>query len=335
MLRPDIPDPVKPVVRKIKTLFRRQQWNEFSMFLFFVLLSAGFWFLLSLQQEYEMEIVVPVKYKNIPAQMTLSGDNPVAVVAKVKDKGTVLVNYLWMYSFDPVEVNVKELQKNDTQLIVSAKTIESNLSKQLISSTTLLRVEPQSIRIEHTELQTGELPVLAEVAVSLESGYQVSDPIVTPPKVRVYASKTVLDTLSALKTVPVELKKMSGTQSISVALQEIPGVRTDPEKVVVTIPVEEFTEKQLTIPVLCKSLPENYTLHLFPASVEVTCNVPVSHFNDLSEADFEIQIPFQEFEAGQESGKITVRLTKQPSLRVTDPVIRPDVVEFIIERNDP
>jgi hypothetical protein len=84
--------------------------------------------------------------------------------------------------------------------------------------------------------------------------------------------------------------------------------------------------------VLCNDLPGNYALRTFPTSVDVVCNVPISRFRELTEADLEIQIPFNEFEAKHTEGKILLYLTKQP-LWVVHPVIIPDIIEFIIEQN--
>jgi hypothetical protein len=63
----------------------------------------------------------------------------------------------------------------------------------------------------------------------------------------------------------------------------------------------------------------------------VICNVPLSRFKELEETDFEISIPFEEFEANQSLGKIPVYLTKQPSW-ITHTAIVPSTIEFIIEQ---
>ena len=106
----------------------------------------------------------------------------------------------------------------------------------------------------------------------------------------------------------------------------------EPDEVTVTVPIEEFTEKRMTLAIKCSDLPEKFTLRTFPSTVEVVCNVPISRFRDLEEIDFEIQIPFLEFETNQSSGKMMMYLTKQP-LWITQPVIIPDIIEFIIEQN--
>ena len=55
----------KSVRIEIKAFLRRQQWKEALIFFCFILLAFGFWLLQSLQQEYEIDIKIPVKYKNV------------------------------------------------------------------------------------------------------------------------------------------------------------------------------------------------------------------------------------------------------------------------------
>jgi hypothetical protein len=52
----------------------------------------------------------------------------------------------------------------------------------------------------------------------------------------------------------------------------------------------------------------------------------------LSESDFEILIPFSEFEANLISGKLAVSLSKQPDW-IARPSLNPDLIEFILEQH--
>ena len=53
----------------------------------FALLAFGFWLLQSLQQEYEIELVFPVKYKNVPADIAFNAPEVETITAKVKRQG--------------------------------------------------------------------------------------------------------------------------------------------------------------------------------------------------------------------------------------------------------
>ena len=54
---------VKSLNKQAKAYFHGDQWKAALVFCFFVLLAFGFWFLQSLQQEYEISLTFPVKYK--------------------------------------------------------------------------------------------------------------------------------------------------------------------------------------------------------------------------------------------------------------------------------
>ena len=135
------------------------------------------------------------------------------------------------------------------------------------------------------------------------------------------------------KTNLVQLEGIATTREMTVRLDLPAGVKADIETVKLTIPVEEFTEKKISLPVISHDIPENYILRIFPSSVEIACNLPLSQFRELTEEMFEILIPFSEFEENQATGKIPVRLTRRPSW-VSNPVIIPGEVEFIIEHHD-
>lgn len=323
----------KSETRKIKAFFKRQKWKEVFTFMFFLCLSLGFWYLQTLQDEYEIEIVIPVKYKNIPADKVLTGNNPKKIAVKVRDRGTILINYSWFRTFAPIEVNVKELQRGaKNRMNVSQKIIEANISKQLIASTSLISIEPSSIQVEYDDLLNKKIPVVADVSVTTEAGFQVSDKLsVTPSEVRVYAGRAVLDSLSAVRTIALRLEEINETKTYKLSLQKIDGVRYEPQEVNVKIPVEEYTEKRLNLSIQCDSLPDNYVLHVFPATVEVLCNLPLSRFKELSETDFEISLPFEEFKKNRDVGKVPIRLTKQPDW-LSGAILKPEVVEYILEQ---
>ncbi|MFQ6928284.1 MAG: hypothetical protein ACLRS8_10065 [Parabacteroides merdae] len=103
--------------------------------------------------------------------------------------------------------------------------------------------------------------------------------------------------MKEIKTIHTEIKKRKNkTVTRTVQLEKIDGVTLEPTSVTVTIPIEEYTEKTLEIPVICTNLPPHYTLRMFPAVVKVSCNVPLSRFKDVSADDFEIRISFADLE---------------------------------------
>ena len=318
---------------KINAFLRRQRWKEALIFFFFVLLSLGFWLLQSLQQEYEIEINIPVRYKNIPPDISFTETPPQVVIAKVKDKGSVLLNYSFGRSFAPIETNMKNQAEKSGSISISKKAIENDIQKQLLATTSLVTFEPQHIEAAYSKRKKKEIPVVFNGTIQTNPGFHVSGNItISPMNISVYASDVVLDTLNQAKTVFTEIKKGNKTITKTVQLQKVSEATYDPTSVTITIPIEEFTEKTLEIPVLCTDLPPHYTLRTFPSVAKVTCSIPLSRFKDLSEDAFEIRFSFKDLEQNV-SGSLPIQLTKKPDW-VSSVALVPDKIEFILEQNN-
>ena len=316
-------------------IFRRQQWKEIFIFLFFLLLSFIFWFIQTIQLDYEQRIELPLRYKNVPAEWVLSEHNPDKISVLLKEKGTTLLYYYWKHRFHSIDISVSSLPNvSDSTLQISNRMIEAELSKQLIASASILSFEPREIDLLYETLCNRSKPVTPQVSVSMRQGFQLSDNItVSPSTVLLYGSSRVLDALIEVKTKLVTLEDVSKTRELTVQLDLPAGIKADTETVMLTIPVEEFTEKKLQLPVQCPDIPAKYVLRMFPSSVDIICNVPLSQFRELTEEKLEIVIPFARFEENQVTGKIPVTISRKPGW-LSNPVIVPNELEFIIEHHD-
>lgn len=322
----------KSAPKKVKAFLRRQRWKQALIFFFFILLSLGFWMLQSLQQDYEIELSFPVRYKNVPPEMTFTPAAPKEIKVKVKDKGSVLLNYTFGRKFIPIEIELKKLDPAGGEFKVPAKEIESDIMKQLLSTTIMESLEPSSITLKYSPRKKKEVPVVFNGEIIPAQGYLLSDSIILKPnKVEVYASSAILDTLKVVPTKFFKLDKVTKTVSHQVNLEKIEGVTFVPEAVTVTAYVEEFTEKTLSIPVFCHDLPKNLILRTFPPKIKVTCNVPLSRFKDLVENDIEIDVKFADLEQNT-SGYAPLYITRKPDW-VKTITLTPDKVEFILEQN--
>ena len=219
----------KSVRIEIKAFLRRQQWKEALIFFCFILLAFGFWLLQSLQQEYEIDIKIPVKYKNVPPDISFTETPPEAITVKVKDKGSVLLNYSFGRSFAPIEANMKAQPEKAGKLVISRKDIESDIKKHLIATTSLLSFEPQYIDAAYSKRIKKEIPAVFEGTVQTNAGFKVSGDIsITPRNISVYASDVVLDTLKEIKTVYTEIKKGNKTVTRTIQLEKIDGATLEP-----------------------------------------------------------------------------------------------------------
>lgn len=62
----------------------------------------------TLNNDYEAEFSIPVRLKGVPNHVVLTSEPPSELRIKVKDKGTVLLNYMLGKSFFPVNIDFSE-----------------------------------------------------------------------------------------------------------------------------------------------------------------------------------------------------------------------------------
>lgn len=323
----------KSVLQEIRAFLHRQQWKEALVFSCFVLLALGFWLLQSLQQEYEIGIKIPVRYKNVPSDIAFTNSAPTEVIAKVKDKGSVLLNYSFGRTFSPIDVELKEITKRHGDISISSKEIEGEILKQLIATTSLVEYNPSTIELSYSKRQQKSVPVQFNGSLHTHPGFQLSGEIeITPPMVTIYAAQEALDTIQRVKTVATSIKDANKNITRKLQLEPIEGVNIDPNQVSVMIPVEEYTEKTLEIPVQCMDLPDNNTVRMFPPTIKVTCSVPLSRFKELSAEQFAIRIQYAELKQNP-NGTLPVYLNEKPTWVHTATLV-PDKIEFIIEENN-
>lgn len=324
--------PFKSAPKKIKAFLNRQRWNQALIFFFFILLSLGFWMLQSLQQDYEIELSFPVRYKNVPPEMVFTPQLPKQIRVKVKDKGSVLLNYTFGRQFIPIDIEFKDLNPAGGEFKVPAKTIQSDILKQLLSTTVVEGTDPAGLTLKYAPRAKKEIPIVFDGEIVPEAGFFLADSVaLTPGKAEVYASKAILDTLKQIRTEYIRIDQVNKTVTRKVNLRKIEGVTFVPETVMLTAAVEEYTEKTLLVPVFCPDLPTDLILRTFPPKIKVTCHIPLSRFKDLTDSDIRLEVKFAELEQNL-TGYAPIHIVKKPGW-VKNLSLSPDKVEFILEQN--
>ena len=89
-------------LERIRSFLLSRNSREFLIFLFFVFVSFCFWLLQVLNDDYETEFSIPLRLKNVPSDVVLTSELPDELRIGVKDRGTVLANYMLGQTFIPL-----------------------------------------------------------------------------------------------------------------------------------------------------------------------------------------------------------------------------------------
>ena len=111
------------ISKRIKDFLLAKKSREFLIFLFFILVSFSFWLLQVLNDEYETELSIPIRMKQVPENVVLTSSLPSEMKVSVKDRGTVLVNYLWGQNLYPLVIDFSEYSDKGTQVRIPSMSL--------------------------------------------------------------------------------------------------------------------------------------------------------------------------------------------------------------------
>lgn len=316
--------------KKIKDFLLSDKSREFLIFLFFFLIAGGFWLLQTLNNDYEAEFSIPVRTKDIPNNVVLTSEPPSELRIRVKDKGTVLLNYMLGKSFFPVNLSFLDYKGKDNHVKIYASDFEKKILSQLNVSSKILSIKPDTLEYIYSEGKSKLVPVRFQGKVTAGLQYYVSDTICNPDSVLVYAPEGILDTIKTAYTQNMILENISDTTRRRIPLTSERGVKFVPASVEMTFPVDIYTEKTVEVPLHGVNFPADKALRTFPSKVQITFQVGVKRFRSIKASDFIIHISYEELlKLG--SDKYTVKLKSFPS-GINQIRIVPEQVDFLIEQ---
>lgn len=307
--------------------------REFFVFLFFFFIAGGFWLLQTLNNDYETEFSIPVKLRGVPNNIVITSEPAPELKIKVKDKGTVLLNYMLGKSFYPVTLDFADYKGNNNHVRVFAPQFEKKVLSQLNVSTRLLSMKPDTLEYYYSTGASKLVPVKLQGTVSAGRQYYLSDTIFSPDSVLVYAPAGALDTITAAYTRHVKLEDISDTLKQQVPLVSQKGVKFVPASIEMMLPVDIYTEKTVEVPLRGVNFPADKVLRAFPSKVQVTFQVGLSRFRQIDAHDFHIYVSYEEL-LRLGSDKYTVKLKNVPK-GVSHVRFNPEQVDFLIEQVSP
>lgn len=249
---------------------------------------------------------------------------------KVKDKGTVLLNYMLGKSFYPITLDFSDYRGVNNHVRVYASQFEKKVLSQLNVSTRLLSIKPDTLEYIYATGLSKLVPVKLSGTVSAGRQYYLSDTVFSPDSVLAYAPEGVLDTITAAYTQHIKLENISDTLRRQVALVTQKGVKFVPASIEMMLPVDIYTEKTVEVPLHGVNFPANKVLRAFPSKVQVTFQVGLSRFRQITADDFHINVSYEEL-LRLGSDKYTVKLRNIPE-GVTQVRFNPEQVDFLIEQ---
>jgi YbbR domain-containing protein len=321
--------------------------SRITVYLIFVLFSGILWLSRALDDNFVASINYPVRYENLPKNKILIGTPPNKIKLRVRGNGYSLLSTKANFK-TPLNFNINSFllysQANDSMSVYilthfAREALTEELSKKN-SDLAIVSIQPDTIFFTFTRTRSKKVPVYPVVNNEgnlFARQHMLNGKIIsTPDSVEITGPSTIIDTIHHIATQAIYPSVLNDTLNKKANLIKIDQVQISHSKVKITIPVDRFTEIAYELPVYAKNVPDSINMKLFPRKVTVSFNITHSNIPNISEADFNPYVNYNDLEENSKTylKRIPVRMDSVPDIAKSER-ITPSSLEFINElKND-
>lgn len=286
--------------------------REFLIFLFFLALSGVFWLMMRLNETFEQEVKMVVRYTNIRKNAVLTSSETDTLRVTISDKGFNIISYRYGQMHRPLDIDFAAYAHPDGTGIVGSSELKKKVGSELPASAKIIGIKPDKLTFFYNNGESKRVPVLFKGTATPQQLYFVSEKKVTPDSVTIYASRLKLDSIKAVYTEEHSYSDLRDTFVVATRLAAIQGVKAVPDLVTVTFVTDVLAEVRIDdIPIEGINMPANKVLRTFPAKTSVHFVTGTKRYRDISAADFRIVADYAEF-GKRASQKCNIYLTATP-----------------------
>ena len=318
------------IFKTIKDFLFSNLNKQFLIFIFFLLLSAIFWMIITLNETFQKELKIPVTITNIPKNVVLTSAPTDTLRVTVQDKGWLIFAYLYSENRPMLKINFKSYDRGSGSGTASNSELKRLLEQALESSSKVTAIKPEKLDYYYNNGERKRVPVSWAGRVIPEQLYYISHVKYSHDSVEVYASREKLDSIQVVYSEPLDYVGFRDTLTVTCKLSHASDVKVVPERISISFLTDVLTEESIAVPIRCINLPAGKVLRTFPARVKVNYVAGISQIRALKPEDFSVIADYQEIMENPSDDKCTLYLQAVPE-GISRATLSTKQVDYLIE----
>lgn len=308
-------------------VMRSRRGHNVLVFLVFLAISTILWCIMSLNDEEQIDVRLPLRITNIPDSVTIITTPPQTLAVSLSARGSQRMKLSWG-SAPTVNIDFR-LFRRGNKMSVNGPDLKSQV-RSAVDASQILLVMPDSLNLYFTSAPPARLPLIVDYNVTAGPRTTiVGTPVASMDSVKVYTAGALDNTVRKVVTEPISLSGL--TEPTIVRARVIPpdGSRVIPDSVDVRFNVEPLIIKHRKVTVEPVNVPDGLRLITFPSQVEVVYMISVSDYKN-SEPHMRVIADYNQIGRSRSTRNMRLRLTDvSPTLRNVQ--LASDSAEYIIE----
>jgi YbbR domain-containing protein len=258
-----------------------------SVFFTCLILAVFAWVFTVLSNNYNYTVKEALNFKNTPQKRAFHSLQSDTVDATVSGTGWQMLFSKMNKDVRVVSIDLRTLE-NKSYVVLSSQLNQINNRKEIDQQIT--GFNPDTLYFDFSNRKAKRVPVYLVSKIKFKRQFYQSDNItINPAYVIVNGPANVIDKLTNWPSDTLKLDSINDTVSTSLNLQPVKegNMSIYPKSVQVTVPVDEFTEKTLLIPVKLINNHNYDDVKVFPQKVKITFMISLNRYAETDEDFFE------------------------------------------------
>jgi len=316
---------------------KRQIDPRLYIFFYCLVLSTILWFLNVLNKPYQIQWTLRVRYVNtkLDNRLLVTSSLPEQLDVSVNGYGFALLKEQlgWdktKLTVDFERIPLRRYYSDSTRYFLTARDLQGHFADQFHSEIQISSLTIDTLFVQVTQLSTRVLPLVSQVSVTAADQHFQNGPAqLWPDSITVTGPANLLDSIRYVRTRHAQVLNQSDTVRMGISLEPIESLSFDTDSAWVVVPIEQFTEMELQLPIAVVNLPDTLSMKLFPANTSVTFLVGLSRYHDVGPEQFTLVVDYLSV-AENLPQRAKVQPARQPS-HITRVALHPEFVEYILE----
>jgi YbbR domain-containing protein len=314
-----------PIVKLSKSERRR-----LSVFFTCLVLAMVAWLITVLSNRYTFTAKAVVNFVNFPQKKAFHPLQSDTLDATIEGTGWQMLFSKARFMTWNVVADLKALESRNYIVMSSQlKLINANL----VRNQQIVAFSPDTLYFDFSSRSTKRVPVELQSQLHFKQQFAISGDIkVKPEYITVTGPTENIRNIKAWKTDTLQASDLSEqlVKRIRLETEKEGNISIYPKTVEVTVPVEEFTEKVVEVPLKLINNKQYYNVKMFPGKVKITFTTSLNSYATINESFFDAIVDLNQWKQ-LNYHTLPVQLVKTPPF-CTIVKIEPQSVDFIIRK---
>lgn len=280
--------------------------NNFGLKVFSVALASVLYLFVTVESDATSEVEYPIDY--VPDDdKVLIGSYPTSIRATLTGPFAPFLTYR-STDMEPIVVDLRGVDAGEIRQRIDFSDVvtPTGLAVQELS--------PQEFAVTVDNRVTREVSIVDNVVDRPPNGFKISEVRLTPSKIEVEGPESMIQTLTFVRTRPIEVSERTETFEVDIELQPLAApqrLRQRETRATVVI-AEEFVTRTFQVSIAVKG-PEGVQAMVQPPVASLVLRGPMRFVNQLTDDSVEAFVDItSEIEAGERSFTKVVELGELP-----------------------